>query len=74
MTYCISTLQYHLFLYLCSLLLCRERTMSEVVKYFPRLPSTNAWGNEVLEYTNKYWVMLNEIKITEVYTSKNARK
>ncbi|XP_020314015.1 prostaglandin E synthase 2 [Oncorhynchus kisutch] len=52
----------------------KERTMSEVVKYFPRLPSTNAWGNEVLEYTNKYWVMLNEIKITEVYTSKNARK
>uniref|UniRef100_A0A673XG14 Prostaglandin E synthase 2 n=1 Tax=Salmo trutta TaxID=8032 RepID=A0A673XG14_SALTR len=52
----------------------KERTMSEVVQYFPRLPSTNAWGNEVLEYTNKYWVMLNEIKITEVYTSKNARK
>ncbi|XP_035631446.1 prostaglandin E synthase 2-like isoform X2 [Oncorhynchus keta] len=52
----------------------KERTMSEVVKYFPRLPSTNAWGNEILEYTNKYWVMLNEIKITEVYTSKNARK
>nr|XP_046224266.1 prostaglandin E synthase 2-like isoform X2 [Oncorhynchus gorbuscha] len=52
----------------------KERTMSEVVKYFPRLPSTNAWGNEVLEYTNKYWVMLNEIKITEVYTSKHARK
>ncbi|KAM6984675.1 prostaglandin E synthase 2-like [Aplochiton taeniatus] len=52
----------------------KERSLSEVVEYFPRLPSTNSMGQEVMEYTNKYWVMLNEIEITLVYPSKNARK
>lgn len=52
----------------------RERSIAEVIRYFPQLPTTNAFGNEVLEYTNKYWVMLNEIEITQVYSSKDARK
>lgn len=52
----------------------RERSIAEIIRYFPRLPTTNAFGNEVLEYTNKYWVMLNEIEITQVYSSKDARK
>ncbi|XP_051962237.1 prostaglandin E synthase 2-like [Xyrauchen texanus] len=52
----------------------RSRSLSEVIRFYPQLTSTNFFGQEVTEFTNKYWVMLNEIAVESVYPSKSARK
>ncbi|XP_030625713.1 prostaglandin E synthase 2-like isoform X2 [Chanos chanos] len=52
----------------------KSKSLPEVISYYPRLTSTNIFGREVTEFTNRYWVMLNEIAIELIYPSKNARK
>ncbi|XP_051536955.1 prostaglandin E synthase 2-like isoform X2 [Myxocyprinus asiaticus] len=52
----------------------RRRSLSEVISFYPLLTSNNFFGQEVTEFSNKYWVMLNEIAVESVYPSKNARK
>lgn len=48
--------------------------MSELIRYYPELKSVNDSGKEVTEYSNKYWVMLDEVEAAEVYPEKGMQK
>lgn len=54
--------------------LCRSKTIHEVINYYPVLKSKNIFGIESTEYTNRHWVMLNEIALELHYPNKNARR
>ncbi|KAF1389618.1 hypothetical protein PFLUV_G00075320 [Perca fluviatilis] len=51
-----------------------ERSMSEILHCYPEMKSVNERGKEVTEYSNKYWVMLGEAEITEIYPEKGMQK
>ncbi|KAG5834939.1 hypothetical protein ANANG_G00266860 [Anguilla anguilla] len=55
-------------------LINKNKTISDTLIYYPEYKTTNSLGNEVTEYSNKYWVMLNEIKVEDVYPCKTTRK
>ncbi|XP_064164372.1 prostaglandin E synthase 2-like isoform X1 [Anguilla rostrata] len=55
-------------------LINKNKTISDTLIYYPEYKTTNSLGNEVTEYCNKYWVMLNEIKVEDVYPCKTTRK
>ncbi|TDH13223.1 hypothetical protein EPR50_G00055110 [Perca flavescens] len=55
-------------------LINKERSMSEILHCYPEMKSVNERGKEVTEYSNKYWVMLGEAEITEIYPEKGMQK
>ncbi|XP_012693355.2 prostaglandin E synthase 2-like [Clupea harengus] len=52
----------------------KSKTIHEVINYYPVLKSKNIFGIESTEYTNRHWVMLNEIALELHYPNKNARR
>ncbi|KAG7476766.1 hypothetical protein MATL_G00086370 [Megalops atlanticus] len=55
-------------------LINKDKSIQQTVIYYPEYKTTNARGKEVTEYSNKYWVMLNEIEIEDVYPCKTTRR
>uniref|UniRef100_A0A3B4ZA83 Prostaglandin E synthase 2 n=1 Tax=Stegastes partitus TaxID=144197 RepID=A0A3B4ZA83_9TELE len=55
-------------------LINKEKNVSEIVRCYPVMKSLNDRGKEVTEYSNKYWLMLNEAETTSVYPNKDTQK
>ncbi|XP_028851122.1 prostaglandin E synthase 2 [Denticeps clupeoides] len=55
-------------------MISKEKTIPEIISYYPELKSKNESGKEVVEYCNKYWVMLNEADSMQLYPGKESRK
>ncbi|XP_047448015.1 prostaglandin E synthase 2 [Mugil cephalus] len=51
----------------------REKNLSEILRCYPEMKSTNDRGKEVTEYNNKYWLMLNENETATVYPKKEMQ-
>lgn len=54
--------------------LSRNKSVSELLRCYPELKSVNEKGKEVTEYSNKYWLMLDEADTTAVYPEKGLQK
>lgn len=48
--------------------------MADIIRCYPEMKSVNDRGKEVTEYTNKYWLMLDEVDTTTVYPEKEIQK
>uniref|UniRef100_A0A3Q3X2V3 Prostaglandin E synthase 2 n=1 Tax=Mola mola TaxID=94237 RepID=A0A3Q3X2V3_MOLML len=48
--------------------------MPEILRCYPELKSVNDRGKEATEYSNKYWLMLNEEDTLEMYSDKGMQK
>ncbi|KAL4660331.1 prostaglandin E synthase 2-like [Arapaima gigas] len=55
-------------------LISREKTISQIIVCYPELRSKNEKGKEVIEYSNKYWLMLTENESENLYPEKDSRK
>ncbi|XP_041050071.1 prostaglandin E synthase 2 isoform X1 [Carcharodon carcharias] len=55
-------------------LLSRHKNLTRVVSYYPEMKSKDEKGKEVVEYNNKYWVMLEDQDEKQYYPTKEARK
>ncbi|XP_005992142.1 prostaglandin E synthase 2 [Latimeria chalumnae] len=53
-------------------LISRNKDLKQIVQFYPEMKSVNEKGKEVIEYNNKYWVMLEEQDLMQVYHSKEA--
>lgn len=56
------------------LLLFRQRTVPEVLACYPEMKSKNDSGKDVIEFGNKYWVMVNNEDADRLYPEKDSRK
>ncbi|XP_053329373.1 prostaglandin E synthase 2 [Spea bombifrons] len=54
-------------------LVSKRKSLEEVVSYYPSMKSVNEKGKEVIEYNNKYWLMLDERETEQVYPTKESR-
>lgn len=52
----------------------RNKNMADIIRCYPEMKSVNDRGKEVTEYTNKYWLMLDEVDTTTVYPEKEIQK
>ncbi|XP_037632576.1 prostaglandin E synthase 2 [Sebastes umbrosus] len=52
----------------------KEKRMSDVLRCYPEMKSVNDRGKEVTEYSNKYWVMLDEAETSALYPEKGMQK
>lgn len=52
----------------------REKNLSEILRCYPEMKSINEKGKEVMEYNNKYWLMLSEDETSTVYPQKGMQK
>lgn len=52
----------------------RNKSVSELLRCYPELKSVNEKGKEVTEYSNKYWLMLDETDAATVYPEKGMQK
>lgn len=48
--------------------------MPEILRCYPELKSVNDRRKEATEYSNKYWLMLNEEDTLEMYSDKGMQK
>lgn len=48
--------------------------MSDILRCYPEMKSVNDRGKEVIEYNNKYWLMLSEGETVTVYPQKEMQK
>lgn len=48
--------------------------MTEIVGCYPEMKSVNDRGKEVIEYSNKYWLMLSEGETAMIYPEKGMQK
>lgn len=48
--------------------------MSEILRCYPELKSVNDRGKEVTEYSNKYWLMLDDVETVITYPEKGMQK
>ncbi|XP_053230879.1 prostaglandin E synthase 2 isoform X1 [Podarcis raffonei] len=53
--------------------LVSRRGLDEIMSYYPAMKATNDRGKEVIEYGNKYWLMLDEKETRNLYPVKEAR-
>ncbi|XP_066466778.1 prostaglandin E synthase 2 [Tiliqua scincoides] len=53
--------------------LVSRKSLEEIVSYYPPMKAVNDRGKEVVEYGNKYWLMLDEKETVHVYPVKEAR-
>lgn len=51
-----------------------ERTIPQILICYPEMKSTNDRGKEIIEYSNKYWLMLSESEADLLYPQKESRK
>ncbi|KAG8447947.1 hypothetical protein GDO86_015163 [Hymenochirus boettgeri] len=50
-----------------------KKTLEEIVSCYPSMKAVNDRGKEVIEYNNKYWLMLDEQETQQVYPTKESR-
>ncbi|XP_032904497.1 prostaglandin E synthase 2 [Amblyraja radiata] len=55
-------------------LVSRDRNLHQVISFYPELKSKNEKGKEITEYSNKYWVMLEDQDEQQFYPNKEIRK
>lgn len=51
----------------------RRNSLEEIVSFYPAVKTVTEQGKEVLEYENKYWLMLDEKETKRVYPVKEVR-
>ncbi|NXW69282.1 PGES2 synthase, partial [Hirundo rustica] len=54
-------------------LISRRNSLEEIVSFYPPVKTVTEKGKEVLEYENKYWLMLDEKETKRVYPVKEVR-
>ncbi|XP_053552220.1 prostaglandin E synthase 2 isoform X1 [Bombina bombina] len=54
-------------------LVSKRKSLEEIVSYYPSMKAVNDRGKEVIEYNNKYWLMLDEQETERIYPNKEAR-
>ncbi|XP_076747300.1 prostaglandin E synthase 2 isoform X1 [Maylandia zebra] len=52
----------------------KKKSMSDILRCYPEMKSVNDRGKEVIEYNNKYWLMLSEGETVAVYPQKEMQK
>lgn len=52
----------------------REKTISEILTFYPEMKAKNDSGKEVKEFGNKYWVMVRDAEADHLYPGKDTRK
>ncbi|KAG7480551.1 hypothetical protein MATL_G00057410 [Megalops atlanticus] len=55
-------------------LVTKGKKIHDILICYPEMKSTNESGKEVIEYNNKYWLMLSEAEIEQLYPEKDSRK
>ncbi|XP_055080093.1 prostaglandin E synthase 2 [Periophthalmus magnuspinnatus] len=55
-------------------LISKDKSMTEIIRCYPELKSKNDSGKEVVEYMNKYWLMLSEAETLQLYPEKDMQK
>ncbi|XP_055023635.1 prostaglandin E synthase 2 isoform X2 [Misgurnus anguillicaudatus] len=55
-------------------LITKQRTVSEVLDCYPEIKAKNDRGKDVIEFGNKYWVMVNNEDADGLYPEKDSRK
>ncbi|KAL0979552.1 hypothetical protein UPYG_G00186470 [Umbra pygmaea] len=55
-------------------LISKDKTMSDILHCYPEMKAVNDRGKEVIEFNNKYWVMVNEPEEHMLYPEKDSRK
>ncbi|XP_064821977.1 prostaglandin E synthase 2 [Oncorhynchus masou masou] len=55
-------------------LMSKDKTISEILRCYPEMKAVNEKGKEVIEFNNKYWVMVNEAEGQTMYPEKDSRK
>nr|XP_060613175.1 prostaglandin E synthase 2 [Anolis sagrei ordinatus] len=53
--------------------LISRKSLEEIVSYYPPMQAQNERGKEVTEYSNKYWLMLDEKETLRIYPTKDTR-
>lgn len=53
---------------------CRDKSVSDILRCYPEMKSVNDRGKEVTEYSNKYWVMLDQGEAAALYPEKGMQK
>lgn len=51
----------------------RRNSLEEIVSFYPPMKTVSEQGKEVLEYGNKYWLMLDEKETKRIYPVKEVR-
>ncbi|XP_077334828.1 prostaglandin E synthase 2 [Lithobates pipiens] len=51
----------------------KQKSLEEIVSYYPAVKTTDEKGKAVTEYQNRYWLMLDEQETKQLYTSKEAQ-
>lgn len=54
-------------------LISREKTISEILTCYPEMKAKNDSGKDVIEFGNKYWVMVQETEADRLYPGKDTR-
>ncbi|XP_012720762.1 prostaglandin E synthase 2 [Fundulus heteroclitus] len=57
-----------------TLMINKEKNISDIICCYPEMKSKNDRGKEVTEYNNKYWLMLSEAQNAVVYPAKGMQK
>ncbi|XP_069025420.1 prostaglandin E synthase 2 [Embiotoca jacksoni] len=55
-------------------LIDKEKSMTDILRCYPEMKSVNDRGKEVTEFSNKYWLMLNEADTSGTYLEKGGQK
>ncbi|XP_053726765.1 prostaglandin E synthase 2 [Synchiropus splendidus] len=57
-----------------TLLVTKDKSVSDIVRCYPEIKSVNDSGKKVTEYSNKYWLMLSEEETKRLYPEKDSQK
>ncbi|XP_016147256.1 prostaglandin E synthase 2 [Sinocyclocheilus grahami] len=55
-------------------LVSKEKTISEILACYPEMKAKNDSGKDVIEFGNKYWVMVRDTDADHLYPGKDTRK
>ncbi|XP_043102975.1 prostaglandin E synthase 2 [Puntigrus tetrazona] len=55
-------------------LISREKTISEILSCYPEMKAKNDSGKDIIEFGNKYWVMVRDADADRLYPGKDDRK
>nr|XP_021334006.1 prostaglandin E synthase 2 isoform X1 [Danio rerio] len=52
----------------------KDKKISEILACYPEMKSKNDRGKDVIEFGNKYWVMVHDADADQLYPGKDSRK